>query len=178
METSIDLTGKYILDATCGSRTIWFDKNCAQCVYMDKRQEHGIAIWKSTKNDSVRRIDVEPDIVADFTSMPFPDESFHLVVFDPPHMLTLGENSWMRKKYGVLPENWKPIIHDGFAECWRVLRKNGVLVFKWNEVEISTREIIDTIGVDPLFGHRSGKKSKTHWMTFMKFSEDRDGNTD
>ena len=72
-----------ILDATCGSRTIWFTKDNPNCLYIDKRVEHGTRIWKSTKNDSERRIDVEPDIVADFTQLPFPDKSFYLVVFDP-----------------------------------------------------------------------------------------------
>lgn len=174
----MDLTGKHILDATCGSRTIWFNKNCAQCVYMDRREEHGTAIWRSTINDSVRRIDVEPDVVADFTEMPFPDNCFDLVVFDPPHMMSLGENSWMRKKYGALPKDWQNVIHDGFCECWRVLRPRGTLIFKWCEVEIPTREIIGAIGKEPLFGHRSGKRSNTQWMTFMKFPEDHDGIAD
>ena len=93
-----------ILDATCGSRTIWFTKDNPNCLYIDKRVEHGTRIWKSTKNDSERRIDVEPDIVADFTQLPFPDKSFYLVVFDPPHLVKIGENAWLKKKYGKLPE--------------------------------------------------------------------------
>ena len=48
----------------------------------------------------------------------------------------------------------------------------GVLVFKWNELDITTREIIDACGVEPLFGHRSGKKMNTHWLCFMKFEEE------
>lgn len=59
----MDLSNKHILDATCGSRTIWFQKECASAVYMDCREEHGTAIWKSSKNDSVRKLDVEPDVV-------------------------------------------------------------------------------------------------------------------
>jgi hypothetical protein len=27
---------------------------------------------------------------------------------------------------------------------------------------------MNVIGCEPLFGHRTGKKAKTHWMTFMK----------
>ena len=115
-----------ILDATCGSRTIWFTKDNPNCLYIDKRVEHGTRIWKSTKNDSERRIDVEPDIVADFTQLPFPDKSFYLVVFDPPHLVKIGENAWLKKKYGKLPENWKPLIRDGFKECMRVLKPNGI----------------------------------------------------
>ena len=163
-------SGKHILDATCGSRTIWFQKNCKHAIFLDKRVEHDTAIWKSTKNDSVRKLDVEPDIVADFTDMPFDDESFELVVFDPPHLQRVGENAWMRKKYGALPDDWESMIHDGFWECMRVLKPNGTLIFKWSEVQIPTRKVIDVVGIEPLFGHRSGKAMKTHWMCFMKFN--------
>lgn len=162
---------KHILDATCGSRTIWFDKNCKEAVYLDKRVEHGTAIWKSTKNDSVRRLDVEPDVVADFTDMPFDDNSFELVVFDPPHLVRVGENAWMKKKYGKLPEDWQKLIHDGFWECMRVLKPYGTLIFKWSDVQVTTREVLNAIGRDPLFGHRSGKAMKTHWMCYMKLPE-------
>ena len=159
---------KHILDATCGSRTIWFDKKCPAAIYFDCREEHGTAIWKSTKNDSVRTLDVVPDVIGDFTALPFDDASFELVVFDPPHLVHIGENAWLRKKYGKLPENWPQLIHDGFWECMRVLKPHGTLIFKWNEFDIPTREIIKAIGKDPLFGHRSGKAMKTHWLCFMK----------
>lgn len=33
------------------------------------------------------------------------------------------------------------------------------------------REIIDCIGVAPLYGHKSGRQSKTHWMSFVKTQE-------
>lgn len=168
----MDLKDKKILDATCGSRTIWFDKNHPSAVYMDCREEHGTAIWKSTKNDSVRTLDVEPDVIADFTDMPFPENTFHLVVFDPPHLIKIGENAWLKKKYGRLPQDWPRLIHDGFWECMRVLKPYGTLIFKWNEFDIPTRDIIKAIGVEPLFGHRSGKAMKTHWLCFMKESED------
>lgn len=160
---------KPILDATCGSRTIWFDKDCPHALFMDCREEHDTAIWKSTKNDSVRTLSVEPDVIADFTDMPFEDNTFNLVVFDPPHLLHVGDNAWMKKKYGKLPADWKPVIHDGFWECMRVLKPEGTLIFKWSETDIATREVINAIGTEPLFGHRSGKKMGTHWLCFMKF---------
>ena len=103
-------------------------------------------------------------------NLPFPDNSFYLVVFDPPHLVKIGENAWLKKKYGKLPENWQSLIRDGFWECMRVLKPNGTLIFKWNEIDIPTRKIIDTIECAPLFGHRSGKQSKTHWICFMKES--------
>ena len=159
---------KKILDATCGSRMIWFNKNHPNCLYVDKRILHGEAIWKSTKKDSVRKVDIEPDVLADFTDLPFSDETFYLVVFDPPHLLHIGDNAWMCKKYGKLPQDWQKVIHDGFAECMRVLKTNGTLVFKWNEYDIPVKEVIKATGYEPLFGNRSGKQGKTHWMCFIK----------
>ena len=60
------------------------------------------------------------------------------------------------------------MLHDGFSECMRVLKPYGVLIFKWSDISISTREVINAFGQEPLFGHRSGKKMNTHWMCFMK----------
>lgn len=162
------MKNKHILDATCGSRTIWFQKNCPEAVYMDCREEHDTVIWKSTKTDSVRRLNVEPDVLADFTNIPFPADTFNLVVFDPPHLKQVGENTWLKKKYGKLPEKWEELIHDGFWECMRVLKPYGTLIFKWSEVQIPTRKVIDAIGLEPLFGHRSGKAMNTHWLCYMK----------
>lgn len=157
-----------VLDATCGGRSIWFDKENPESVFVDNRVENNTRIWQSKTTGKERFITVNPDVVADFTDLPFPDDTFYLVVFDPPHLLKVGENAWLKKKYGKLPEDWPRLIHDGFWECMRVLKPNGTLVFKWNETDIAVKEIIAAIGKEPLFGHKSGKQSKTHWMCFMK----------
>lgn len=159
---------KKILDVTCGSRSIWFQKDCEAAVFMDIRECEMTGIWASTKEDSERKCVVKPDVVADFTNIPFVDNTFSLVVFDPPHLDKGGDNAWLVKKYGRLEDGWEKMIHDGFAECMRVLKPDGVLIFKWSEVQIPTRRVIDAIGKEPLFGHRSGKKMQTHWMCFMK----------
>lgn len=156
---------KLILDATCGSRTIWFNKAHPAVLYVDKRDEVHENIWSG----STRKCYVHPDEIVDFTDMPFDDNTFDLAVFDPPHLCHVGENAWMKKKYGKLPDDWRSLIHDGFHECMRVLRPRGTLIFKWCETDIPTREIIKAIRYEPLFGHRSGKKSQTHWLCFMKF---------
>jgi ubiquinone/menaquinone biosynthesis C-methylase UbiE len=152
---------KKILDATCGSRMMWFDKEHPDTVYVDKRTE------SITACDG-RIINVRPDIVADFTKLPFPDNSFYLVVFDPPHVDNLGEKSWMAQKYGKLFPGWEDQIKEGFNECMRVLKTNGTLIFKWSEIRIPVSKVVDVIGVQPLFGHPTGKAGKTIWMTFFK----------
>lgn len=108
---------KKILDVTCGSRTIWFNKNHPAALYCDVRDEECTGVWKSTNHDSERTCIVHPDILCDFTALPFPDNSFSLVVFDPPHLHSVGENAWMRKKYGQLGEGWPKMLHDGFASA-------------------------------------------------------------
>lgn len=72
------------------------------------------------------------------------------------------------EKYGKLPDNWKEVIKAGFDECMRVLKPNGTLIFKWNESEIRASEILSIIPYKPLFGHTTGRQSKTIWMCFMK----------
>ena len=175
------MSSKKILDVTCGDRTIWFQKNEPHTIYCDKRREEwegdfGKTLRKDGKQKH-RHLVIDPDVLCDFTALPFDDCSFSLVVFDPPHIENLSEASWMGKSYGSLDGNWRPMIKKGFQECMRVLKPDGVLVFKWSDISVSTREILDVIGQEPLFGHRSGKKMNTHWMCFMKFGEDDAENT-
>lgn len=162
-------TEKLILDVTCGGRQIWFDKEEPHTIYCDRRREEWEGDFGTVKKH--RHIVIDPDVLCDFTDLPFESETFNLVVFDPPHIENLTENAWMRKAYGSLDGDWKPMIHDGFSECMRVLKVGGVLVFKWSDISVSTRDIINVIGQEPLFGHRSGRKMNTHWMCFMKFDE-------
>ena len=114
---------------------------------------------------------IAPDIQCDFTELPFGDNTFSLVVFDPPHLKSVGENAWMAKKYGKLDENWPQMIHDGFKECMRVLKPDGVLIFKWSETQIPAADVWKAIGEKPLFGHHSGKKMQTFWGCFMKLED-------
>lgn len=161
---------KRILDACCGSRMFWFDKKNPDVEFVDCREFEDAQIWKSGDGKAVRYCSVKPDTVADFTDLPFEDETFYLVVFDPPHLVHVGKNSWLAKKYGRLTGDWREMLRKGFSECLRVLKSNGTLVFKWSETDISVKEILNIIGHTPLFGHKSGKQAKTHWMCFMKGS--------
>ena len=159
---------KPILDACCGSKMFWFNHHNPNVLYVDNRRMNAEAIWKSGNGKGTRYCKVDPDLVADFRNLPFPSESFWHVVFDPPHLKSVGDTAWMAKKYGKLPEDWQSLIRDGFHECWRVLKTNGTLIFKWNETQIPTKEVIAAIGMQPLYGHKSGRLSKTHWMAFVK----------
>lgn len=139
----------------------WDDKANPDCVFMDNRN------FESVLCDG-RQLHVRPDIIADFRSIPFPDESFWMVVFDPPHLLRAGKNSWLAEKYGTLPEDWQSYISKGFTECLRVLKKNGTLIMKWNSDQIKFSELMAVLPRRPLYGSLNGRANKTLWMVFMK----------
>lgn len=161
--TAKESNGDYppILDVCCGSRMFWFDRDNPLALFCDKRKE------SHTLCDG-REFHVTPDVIADFTQLPFPDETFYLVVFDPPHMTSIGETSWLAKKYGRLIGDWDLEIREGFSECFRVLKPGGTLVFKWNETDVPLTRVLELAPAAPLFGHTTGRQSKTHWCCFMK----------
>ncbi len=154
-----------VLDVTCGGRMMWFDHNNPLCLFLDNRS------FETTLSDG-REFMVKPDIIADFRNLPFPDNTFRLVVFDPPHLRYASDNSWLYTKYGRLHNKWQEDMCKGVNECMRVLMDYGVLIFKWSEIQIPVRKVLAAIGRKPLFGHISGKSSKTHWMTFIKIPTD------
>ena len=86
-------------------------------------------------------------------------------MFDPPHLIKVGDNSWLAKKYGKLTDTWPSDIKRGFSECMRVLKPYGTLIFKWNEQQIRLSEILKNIDYKPVFGN---KRANTHWLVFMK----------
>lgn len=143
----------------------WFNKNNPNALFVDKRIMQPEEVGHG-KNKRIRSC--LPDKVMDFRKLDLPDNEFSLVVFDPPHYFA-GEKSYTAKQYGSLDkETWKEDIKQGFAECFRVLKPEGVLVFKWNEFMVPLKEVLKLAPTDPLFGHKSGKAQLTHWLCFMK----------
>lgn len=169
---------KKIIDVCCGSKMFWFNKQNPDVLFCDIRDV------ETTLCDG-RDFEVKPDVQCDFTDLPFADNIFKLAVFDPPHLLrntgkskfadlygSLNEKAvptgYQHIKYGALYSDWQDLIKKGFAECFRVLEPYGVLIFKWNETDIKVNDVLSLTPEKPLFGHKSGKASKTHWICFMK----------
>ena len=150
-----------VLDPCCGSRMFHFDPRNQRVLFGDIRDEDHVLC-------DGRALTIKPDVLMDFREMPFPDARFRLVVFDPPHLRKAGPQSWLRAKYGILTDDWRDDLSKGFAECFRVLEPSGILIFKWNEIQIKVAEILALTDQQPLFGHKSGKRADTHWITFMK----------
>jgi SAM-dependent methyltransferase len=163
---------KLVLDACCSTRSFWFNKQNPCALYCDIRQGTKIVDvgTPGTKGRSPRII--APDMIVDFRDMPFDDNSFYHVVFDPPHHTAkrTGKESkgTVAFNYGILEDTWRDDLRKGFSECFRVLKPNGTLIFKWFAVQIPLKDVLALTDYEPLYGHRSGKKAQTHWVAFIK----------
>lgn len=145
-----------ILDPACGGRMFWFDKHDPRVLFGDCRDES----WELCDG---RRFDVKPDQLMDYRHLPFPDDSFRLVVLDPPHIRHGGRTSYMVRKYGLLDEHgWPDDLTSMFAECFRVLEPSGILIFKWNETQIPVSQVLACTPQHPLFGNKQPKQTGTH----------------
>ena len=159
------MNDKFILDACCGNRYMWFDKNHPNALYIDIRKEPK-GFNKRRKNE-----EVNPDFIMDFRDLKFEDKKFKLIVWDVPHLKSLGETSILRKTYGCLnAETWQYDLKQGFKECWRCLEDYGILIFKFNDLEIKFKEVLKYAPCNPLFQNTTNNKatSVTKWFCFMK----------
>ena len=147
---------------------MWFDKADPRAVFGDRRSETITVTDRTHREDGTRVLQIEPDTMMDFRALPFADGTFRLIAFDPPHLVRAGPRSWLAAKYGKLSADWRDDLRAGFAECFRVLKPDGVLVLKWNETQVRVSEVLALTPHKPLFGQVSGRSGMTHWLTFMK----------
>lgn len=150
---------KPVLDPCCGSKMFYFDRSDPRVDFRDNNPRNSVLC-------DGRILTVDPDTIGDAAEIDAPAYSYHLVVFDPPH-LTSG-NGWQVEKYGKLPPDWREWMTRAFSECWRVLAPNGTLIFKWYEHRIKISEVLRCAPCAPLLGNRRPSNSKTHWLVFFK----------
>lgn len=137
---------KIILDVCCGGRMFWFNKKHPNVLYVDIRKE----------NKGFMRVrpnfEIAPDEIQDYTNLKYPDKSFKMVVWDPPHTIRPGtaKTGIIAMRYGRLfLESWEENLELGFKECWRVLEDYGVLIFKWNSKEKKLDQILKLFPYPP-----------------------------
>lgn len=159
--------GKYkvkpILDVCCGGKMFYADKQNPNVLFCDKREFE--TIFKKSKQKD-EHFSVKPDVIADFRDLPFENESFSLVIFDPPHIKNGSDKSFMVQKYGKLDKTYKEDLAQGFQECMRVLKTSGTLIFKWSEAQISLSEILSCFNKEPLLMQKTSRTS--HFCVFYK----------
>lgn len=152
-----------VLDACCGGRHWWWDKQHPLALYMDNR------VAPAGSNPHRPNFKCEPDVVGDFRQMPFPDGSFRLVVFDPPHIVRPNPSGRVVMEYGALqPDTEQNDLARGFAECWRVLAHGGTLVFKWAG---TLDRVQPHFPIEPVVGTRTLRRGTglgTRWFIFYK----------
>ena len=143
----------------------YFDKRDDDVLFGDIRSET-LTVRDSSQKSGARTLHIHPDVQMDFRALPFHDATFPCVIFDPPHLVRVGKSSWLAAKYGRLSENFRDDIRAGFAECFRVLRNDGVLIFKWSERDVPTKDIVALAPKTPVLWQKTSKL--THWMVFIK----------
>ena len=117
----------------------WFDKSDERAIFSDIRKE-GYTLRNG------RRLIISPDIIADFRALSFADASFSMVVLDPPHLESVGDNAWMGKKYGRLNKDaWRDDSRQRFKEAFR-------------ETQIPVSQILALTDRKPVICQRTGKK--------------------
>lgn len=156
---------KFILDACCGPRSIWVQKEQENTLYIDvRKEEKGFIAQRPNCN-------INPDVILDFRKLPFQDKKFKLIVWDPPHLIQRKQTGIIIKKYGSLnPISWEDDLKKGFAELWRCLDNYGVLIFKFCNLNIPINKVINLFPHKPLFGTTTNKRDNaiTRWFTYMK----------
>lgn len=159
-EDDLNVETPQILDACCGGRMWWWDKDHPLAVYMDRR------VRPAGFRERQPNWACEPDVVGDFRAMPFEDGAFHLVLFDPPHVVQhTEETSEITRAYGQLkPGEEQDDLRRGFAECWRVLKPGGTLVFKWAG---PLRRVETWFPTTPIVGTRR-TQDNPKWLVFYK----------
>ena len=165
-----------ILDATAGFRMIWFDKNHKDTIYLDCRSDEQLKEDLTFVPNRRPWNPIVKTLKGDFRNLPFANDFFDLIVFDPSHLIKCGKNGVFCKKYGKLNvETWQKDLIEGILEIWRVLKINGILIFKWNTFDIPLKDVLSLFPIEPLFGQKTSgtqykgkRKAKTFWFCFMK----------
>jgi SAM-dependent methyltransferase len=161
-----------ILDATCGGRSIWLpeQKDHDNALYIDRREREPGFLEQDGRTYSI-----EPDEIQDFRDLPYSDEEFNLIVFDPPHKVHSDGmkdlDGIMDKAYGALhAETWQSDLRDGFEELFRVLSPGGTLIFKFADGARDFDEVISLAPIEPLFGTTTTQRetSETRFYVFHK----------
>jgi len=172
-----------ILDATAGNRTMWKKKDSDNIVYIDQGT----------------RLQVPPDVICDHTKAPFRDGVFDTIFFDPPHRWAWegsyfsfqnvedaaeiwGEKSGVITYYGwdIYKTRGDLIryLYKANLELCRLLKDDGLLWLKWNELEINLMQILslfdkwDMLIEFPVSDPRQRKKDvQTFWCCLEKRTE-------
>lgn len=113
-------------------------------VILDATFNRGV-MWKQSGLVPDRTLDIDEQFdttdTGDCRAMPYPDESFDVIAFDPPHLpvaaASAGSSGMWRTRYGITAhgdyregDNVSPLFVDFLTEAKRVLKPNGIVIAK------------------------------------------------
>ena len=120
-----------ILDVTAGNRMMWKVKDNPCVVFLDK--EPALAI--------------PPDVLATWDRLPFPDNYFSVIVFDPPHLIRSNPPPYFtnpKEKY-----NWygwfktrREMVVSIIGADKEFARVAPMVLLKWYEDEVPVDNIV------------------------------------
>jgi len=142
---------KKILDACCGSRMFWFDRQNKAVVFVDKRKE-AHELKDASSAGGHRTLIIDPDIQADFTKLPLKMQRLPWLFSIRLIWLEAVKRGGWQRNMGNWKGDWRQELRMGFSECFRVLRDEGTLIFKWNEFEVPVSDILKLTQKSPYSG--------------------------
>lgn len=169
-----------ILDASAGNRTIYTTKDVEAIIYLDMEKQ----------------LERKPTIIADNTTTPFLAKTFDTTIYDPPHAYGVhtGRHVYPSKQ-SALQANVDPDdvscyygwdkyqtqmalishIFKAQKEFKRILKDDGLLWLKWNEVTITAATImhlfdewIEVMRITVSLAVRPAGTRKTYWICLSK----------
>lgn len=152
-------------------------------------------MWKGGEYQPSLTMDINPSfpaqITADFTAMPFPSDTFDVIVFDPPHLpvasaSTNSSGIW-RKQYGLTDnelvdlrsgDNVSPMFYPFLIEARRVLKCGGIVLakiadiihnhrYQWQHIDIiNDARLLDMTPCDMMIktSPSSGNLKSSKWQ--------------
>ena len=98
----------------------------------------------SPQNERIRK--------GDSRSLSFSDDSLNSIIFDPPFTggsRNKGKAGIIKERFGYyknIPELWE-MYYDSLKEFYRILKENGVLVFKCQDTVESSKQYFSHIAI-------------------------------
>jgi len=113
------------LDATCGYKAMWRNKDTSDVIFLDLRRE------------------CNPTVIGDARYLPFRDQAFDVIYCDPPHLIrsdalsiithqpeSAGAKYLLRYGWFKSRSEWIGFLYRVNIEFRRCLKDNGRLWFK------------------------------------------------
>jgi hypothetical protein len=130
-------------------------------------------MWKKKDSENIiyldnqLRLQIPPTIFADNTKTPFKDNTFDTIFYDPPHRwawegsyfsfpnVEEAKEIWGDKGGVITYYGWDIFktredlirhLYNASNEFYRILKDDGLLWLKWNEIEINISQVLSLFG--------------------------------